>query len=514
MKVIKYAAATMVLLLSSCAIHTQSGQTAVAKKPHNAVMVLQLSDGSKINQTFPIRFPPFEEYSGKEVTSTFDVEISDRGALVLLDEPTDEEEDLVSKFRDAVSTQPFQQHVGKRGFVVISFRIFSEANTASLLHKAQLFEDEGMNEQALALISEIDEDDQKTVPVLVLKGEILANLDGLEQSVKLYSEAIERSPENERIYYARAYRWKKLGKLDKALDDLRQSLKLNDSHWETYDLLASTSEAAGRTLDAIKYSTLGLSVRKDYHFYNKRGWLYQQNESPKLALADFRKAHDLSPNNTSVLSGLARVHYELDELNESLRLVDKALSLEGNNRFDLHLRALVLEALNRFDEAMQCYRIVIDDLTPNSASFNNLGWLHMRQGNYEQAITLFNTQVERGLSSEHQRNNLATAYFLVGDYQRAIDAFNVAIANADDNPSFSHAGKARTYTKLGDLEKAMESLAQVIKGDRDYFDAFYQMAYGEEGNHLSIILSELMDLAKAQNDTESQRLITKWRTLE
>ena len=501
------------VLLMSCATQKQSNTVGMVSPSYHALAVYQLSDGTSFSETYPITISSYREYYGVEASADFDIAIDKEGKLLLLDASSAEDgvQDLVSEFAQAASKKRFKAHAGKWGYVFITFRIFADGNTASIINKTQRLEDQGLNEEALSFIAEIHPSDNDAVAVLVLKGEILANLDGREQAVKYYSKGIEQSPNNERIYYARAYRWKALGELDQALRDLHRSLELDASHWQTYDLLSDIYRAKKNYPVAKKYATLGLNYRKDYYFYNQRGWIHQHNDESELALQDFERAVELSPENTSVLSGLARAQYDLARYDEALINVDKALRIDGNNNFDLHIRGLILEELRRYDEARQCYQLIIDELKPDDTTFNNLGWVYMLAGNYQKAVEVFNMQVSMGLGSGHQRSNLSTSYFMLGEYEKSIATLGTAIDSDKGDTSFEYALRARNYIKMGQLDEAYKDLMLVMRYDPHYYDALFNHQHGKRGNHLAIILDELIALASEQKNNQVKDQAIKWK---
>ncbi len=471
---------------------------------------IQTSDGAELKDVIAIQFPSYEEFEGLEASAVFGVTIDSDGKVGLGETLVNIEHEALKAFTQLYLPKlKFKQVAGKSGVMTVSFLMFSDIETGVLLSEARHFEEEGQNDMALTMLSQIVPADQNLYPVLILKAEILSNLERYEESIEYYSRAIEQSPGNERGYYSRAFRLRQIKAYDLALADLKRSLSLNATHWETYQLLSSTSQMAGNFLDAIKFATLGMKHRSDDYFFTKRGWLYLNNENYQLALSDFKKALELNERNGENWSGLARAYFDLERYQDALTAAQHAVELDGENTYDLNLLGLIYGELKNYEASSRFYRKVIEHYEPNDLTYNNLGWNYIIQGKYQEAIKTYEQQVIANRGSSRQRYNMATAYYLMGDYSAALGAFERAMAQDDDDLSFGHAWMARIYTKLNQLQKAMESMSYVMKHDPEYYDGLHQETKGE-GNFLPDILTELKALAVAKNANGQLQAITQW----
>jgi len=230
----------------------------------------------------------------------------------------------------------------------------------------------------------------------------------------------------------------------------------------------------GDILNKAPYSSITDSIRREPGndgLYFRRAVLLNKNNLPEPALADFRKAWQLAPNETYAF-GLTNALFEskpdsaLLFLNQALQRFPQSLLLQLS-------KARALSALNRVDEAIRiCDSIlVVAPLEP-------------------EVYTLQSDLYERKGDLKRSALALERAYFLSPDLEKAFRlAFNYAetknprtipfcdsLIGADSlklhvEPLYV---KGIYYSNTNQKEKAIKVFDETIRQDYNFLDAYIE----------------------------------------
>ncbi len=165
---------------------------------------------------------------------------------------------------------------------------------------------------------------------------------------------------------------------------------------------------------------------------------------------------------------VSKIEALLDETNEpgykSSYLTFKGDLLYFNRHFDsaitLYKKALVININNDYTEL-------------SAAQYNNIGNVHMRLGNYSQALSYYDTtidiaeKIDNRILKAHTINNVATIYYEQGAYVIALKKFLESLrlneANGDEKSMVSNYNNiTNIYFRLDDFEKAKEYAAKSV----------------------------------------------------
>jgi tetratricopeptide (TPR) repeat protein len=459
------------------------------------------NNGKKINSKLPISYPTYEELWCDEETIFFTFNIIENEVKIITDSELnsgpDSYFDLVENGLN--SNIDFKQNNGTGGAIKIHFKIFDNDENSKIFAKARsLFESEKF-EESLTKIETISDAVENYICVLNLKGSVLSELKKFEQAIPYYSLAISISPNNDRLYYSRSWRYNKLSKHAEALKDLNTSIGINDSYWEPYFLFNEIYSSKKDYLKAIHYSTLGFKHRKGYYFHKKRAWNYYYNENYKLALIDFEKVIELDKDSYDGYTGKAEVLKSMGKIELALDTIATAIKVHGKDIYLFNELGIYLDDLERYQEAITAYEINIMKFGGNGHTYNNLGFTYIKLGDFQKAISIYQSALEKELESDSLLNNLASAYYFNKDYDNAIKYFQQSIDKSSFHSAFENAGIARSYIQKGDLEQAVFYLNKVIGEDPNYYDALYEHQISD-GNFLNTIIEEFITLARFNNN--------------
>ncbi|MFP4081150.1 MAG: tetratricopeptide repeat protein [Candidatus Aminicenantes bacterium] len=127
----------------------------------------------------------------------------------------------------------------------------------------------------------------------------------------------------------------------------------------------------------------------------------------------------------------------------------------------------------QYDQAVACFKKVIEKFPGNLSAHYNLGLTYLRKGEIDQAITVLEKAVELNPEVVEVYFALGESYFSKGENEKAKEIFSRAIEIQPDNPQ-AHYNLGITYYKYDKLEEALASFKKTIQLDPGFSSAYYQ----------------------------------------
>lgn len=188
------------------------------------------------------------------------------------------------------------------------------------------------------------------------------------------------------------------------------------------------------------------------------GWIamYWERDMDK-ASRYMQRALELAPGEPRVLNAYATLQSAYGRDDETIKYYRRALSRDPLSVPVMANLALSYMNVRRFAEARELVDI-IGEVSPGSYMVNrSLAWLHMAEGNVEEAITGF--EALPGLIGDW---GLALSYYDAGDIEasdRAIDALGTE--------TYSLVAVAGAYAHRGENDRAFDYLDRALDSDTD-----------------------------------------------
>lgn len=209
------------------------------------------------------------------------------------------------------------------------------------------------------------------------------------------------------------------GRTDSAVQHLSEILAARPDEPEALYLLGKTHEAlASRSAERLfELSPEGAGVRL------LRGEAFERGPKNDFesALAEFRMAETLNPNEPGVQHAIGRVLYKM----------------------------------NRYDEAVPHLQAVLSQNRSHAAAYFLLGRIQLRQGDREAAIKSLQAAIKARPGLAAAKRDLAQALVLAGRADEGIALYE-QLAKRGVSDSSLHALMAVAYRKAGNLAKAKE----------------------------------------------------------
>lgn len=235
------------------------------------------------------------------------------------------------------------------------------------------------------------------------KGDALFALGRREEAVKIYSEVLEKEPENSGARFFRAESYRTLGKTDAAVEDYGQITTLSAPDADTYLMRAIAFHVLGNLDNALadydKSIEMGNSdasvfidranikfIKKDLDgaiadydraadltpqdasIYLARAGCHTLNDNFEKAIVDYTQSIDKGTNNAEAWNGRAWSYFKLGRQQEAMADVEQALKIAPDYGYAFGTRAHIFEALGERDKAVADYRIALSRNPENTES--------------------------------------------------------------------------------------------------------------------------------------------------
>jgi len=315
-------------------------------------------------------------------------------------------------------------------------------------------------------------------------------------------------------------------------------------------LLASCSATqqklvAEPAVDAVAQTKLSEDQQNEFEYLFIEGLKQKKLGNIQQAVSIFSRCLEIDPNSSVAMYEMASIHYANKDLTSASLLLEKAISINSENKWYKLLLAEIYRQRQQYQEAADIYTQLSNDEPDNlEYLYYNASLLAMAE-QYKAAIDAYNRleqktglneqisvakqqiylawekpdeafeEINRLIESDPEETQyyglLAELYQQVGDEQNAIKNFN-RILEIDPENGFVHFSLANYYIEQGDMNKAFEHIKEAFGNEE--LDAETKMQYymlqtsGAENSDWSPDqINELLDILQ-QTHPDDNRLYT------
>ncbi len=265
----------------------------------------------------------------------------------------------------------------------------------------------------------------------VNRGVLRVRQERFEDAVTDLKSAIERKPKAYQAYVNLAQAYRRLNKLDLALDQLNRSVELEP----------------------------GLA-----HIYRLRARLHIERNEPSLALADFdqaiRRESSNSPYQVDDHVERGRLLLSGGKHTEALSSFDAALAIDKDHSLGQRLRAETLFRLGRFDEVIEAFDRYVETGKPQESVYRGRGLARAELGQYAGAIEDFTKALELHPTSAVQAYRGWT-HLVVDAPKLALRDFELAI-ELDPQNGDAYSGRGYVQASQGHYREALQDAAEAL----------------------------------------------------
>ncbi|WKC57786.1 tetratricopeptide repeat protein [Borrelia sp. P9F1] len=328
----------------------------------------------------------------------------------------------------------------------------------------------------------------------------------------------------------------KLKKHKEAIKAFHDTLTVHPNNKKAYINIGTILLILNENKKAIQAFEKAIAIDQNYDtaFY-KKGIAEEKNNDKTQAFLSFKRAHDINKNpNYAIKAGIAANHigdfqngekylnmasaslqevndialynlaiakFENDSLIAALEAVNKALTVNPEKPEYLYLKASIFLTEGNYNRAITLYNTIISKTPANITAHINLAIAYEKLGNERKAIEI----LEKISNKNHPvaLNNLGKLYKKQRNYEKAINIFKKLEANSDIEAKYN---LAVTFLAAKENKKAMKKLEEYIKLDSNNPEALHALGlieYNENGSDKR--LREV--IKKFPNYTQNRRII-------
>ena len=286
---------------------------------------------------------------------------------------------------------------------------------------------------------------------------VFLNLDDTIQAIKDYAQAITLTPEDDRLYNARAQVYYEQGKYDLADNDYRKMIFLKEGDIMGYMGIGRNANAQKRYEDAIK----------QFDYVNK-----------------------LEPSYSSAYSFRAESYIGLKKYNEAIDDVITALGIDQDDKAFYELQTLADSAF-----AQTVAKLKVQKLKePKESSWPyDLGIVYEKTDRYAKAIQYYKESLTIE-SNKETANRISNCYDEIGDYDKALEYCDQAIALDSTQTNYLYF-KANILDNAGRSEEAIKIMDSYIEQNPEEYFPYYRRGWFKD--HLGKIDDAIEDYTMA-----------------
>ena len=245
------------------------------------------------------------------------------------------------------------------------------------------------------------------------------------------------------------------GKIEKALEQFQQVLKVNPKDVFTHFVLGYIYDQTGKTDLAIQEFNETLRLDPRYvSAYNDLGTVYNRIGQYDKALEQFHKALELNPEYEESVENIGVVYFSMKDYDQAMKYFEQSLKMNPKNHKAYNNVGSVYLVRGEYQKAKE-YIEKSHQLDPTYIdAYNNLGSVEISLGEFDNAIKTFQGLLK--LNPQHIEGlvNLASAYIGKQMYD---EAFKVLEKAKGINPNMP-----KIYNCLGTMYVRSDKFGEAI----------------------------------------------------
>lgn len=285
-----------------------------------------------------------------------------------------------------------------------------------------------------------------------------------DDALKQFNLVVNLSPDYAGGYSFRAETYMGMEKWNEATDDLVKAISYGDEM--AYNNGASLPDEAAKILKSKLKIQINKEPNESLWPYVIAMYAYIDNDWEE-AIKWFEKANSVDAKAVH-LEYIARSYYSLNLYNEALDYVEQAINMDPEDYDLVDLKADILSSLCRFEECLVERTRYISKYPESPYAYGMRAEELNSLKRYKDAIDDLNTAFVLNPELENMSYFLyrrAEAYRFDGQTEMAVNDYNKIIQLEKDSLMTTQSLSPYAYSGLGNIEKSIQSISQVLEND-------------------------------------------------
>ncbi len=234
------------------------------------------------------------------------------------------------------------------------------------------------------------------------RGRVLRELNRLDDALKSYDEALRIKPDFADAHNNRGNVSKELKRLDDTLKSYDEALRIKPDFADAYNNRGVALKELKRFDDALKSYDEALQIKPNFaDAYNNRGVILKELKRPEDALKSYDEAIRIKPDFADAYNNRGNVLIELKRPDDALNSYDEAIRIKPDFADAYNNRGLALKELKRLDDALKSYNEALRIKPDYTPVLWNKSLLMILDGEYIEGWSLYEVRTEL----EDKKNN-------------------------------------------------------------------------------------------------------------
>ena len=326
---------------------------------------------------------------------------------------------------------------------------------------AKVYFKNAMYQEAINTCETILKSDPVNIDGYAIKANSYIKLGKIDDAKVVFNEIIVKDPQNTYAYFMLAYLANKESKYDSAVAYLNKALEINPQYlnaiYAKIELLLDTK----RTSDALEFAkTTANTFKKKQTADLLLGFVYEKIGDNKNAYLNYLDA--LQNGNQDI-----RIAIQTYKLSVSVNGKDKAVKEferfleEGTTRESLIDAANYFMSQHENDLAEKCYQVYITKNQDNPTAYNNLAWLKLVKGDYDNANTYASKALSLAPESPAIMDTMGLVLLRSGAYDKAEPYLVAAHQKLNGDPTVTY-HLALNYFRKKNYAKSKALLLKIV----------------------------------------------------
>jgi tetratricopeptide (TPR) repeat protein len=256
--------------------------------------------------------------------------------------------------------------------------------------------------------------------------------EGIQKAIQELEKLSELSPADERVYYALGGAYFELDEPEKAIQAYEKFQSLSTGIDNGYREIARYYDKNGNFEKAAEYLAKGLKAQPDsIESLNMLGGVLAKLSKNKEAISIYKKLQELTGGHQAVSRQLASVLIENGDFAEAYDVLNALLQTTPADPVYKILLGRAQIGLRKYPEAIETLQsVAISNPAISMEAQFYLGRAYEENANYEEAVKVFSSLLEKTASSEEAQANrqvfqqhLAANYMEMREYESAISIY-------------------------------------------------------------------------------------------
>ncbi len=289
-----------------------------------------------------------------------------------------------------------------------------------------------------------------------------------------YEDVVAKSPNLPTPHYDLGVVYKKLGRIDDAIEQYRIAISLKPDYYEAHNNLGNAYLEKGMVQEAADEYKEAVGINPgDAEAHYNLGNLYYGQSMFREAAASLHEAITLDPAHSQAHNSLGNTYLRMGLLDRAAEEYKKTLELDPGSVYALSNMGNIHLMRNRLDEAVNAYTRALE-LDPKYAGARyNLGVAYYKQGRIDSAIEAYKKAIELTPGNGDAHFSLAVAYYSKKDLVGAVREFKAAL-RIDPEDFQARLRLADTLREKGETAEALEHYRYFV----DYAPQSYSLKVG------------------------------------